>query len=127
MNLRCIGSPALWLERPGRRAAGGAAAALSCLPAALSRLPAALLLLLVFATPALAIEYTGITRDTFPVFNDPPMLSASQAEAKRLIFPRSAVIGVAHGPEAKAYPIEVMGIHELGNDTIDGIPIAISW
>ncbi len=79
------------------------------------------------AAPALAIEYTGITRDTFPVFNDPPMLSAGQAEQRRLVFPRTAVIGVTHGAAAKAYPIEVMGIHELGNDTIDGIPIAISW
>ena len=40
---------------------------------------------------------------------------------------RDAVIGVVHGKEAKAYPITVMGVHELGNDTIDGIPIAVSW
>ena len=80
-----------------------------------------------WATPALAIEFTGITRDTFPVFNNPPMLTAREAEAKRLVHPRLAVIGVVHGKAAKAYPIAVMGIHELGNDTIDGIPIAISW
>lgn len=79
------------------------------------------------AAPVPATEYTGVTRDTFPVFNDPPMLSASQAEQRRLVFPRSAVIGVAHGASAKAYPIAVMGIHELGNDSIDGIPIAVSW
>ena len=88
---------------------------------------AALLLCGAPAAPVLAIEYTGITRDTFPVFNDPPMLSASEAERRRLVFPRAAVIGVAHGASAKAYPIAVMGIHELGNDSIDGIPIAISW
>ena len=87
----------------------------------------ALVLCGALAAPALAIEYTGITRDTFPVFNDPLMLSAEQAEQRRLVFPRAAVIGVAHGTSAKAYPIAVMGIHELGNDTIDGIPIAISW
>ena len=79
------------------------------------------------AVSALAVEYTGVTRDTFPVFNDPPMLSADQAERRRLVISRMAVIGVAHGASAKAYPIAVMGIHELGNDTIDGIPIAISW
>ena len=87
----------------------------------------ALLLWAAPCPPLAAIEYTGITRDTFPVFNDPRMLTARQAEAKRLIFPRSAVIGVTHGKAAKAYPIAVMGIHELGNDTIDGIPIAVSW
>ena len=41
--------------------------------------------------------------------------------------PPDAVIGIAHGSEARAYPIMVMGNHELGNDTIDGIPIAITW
>jgi len=74
-----------------------------------------------------ASEFAGITRDSFPVFNDPPMLNAQQAEAQGVIFPRDAVIGVALGGKAKAYPIAIMGFHELGNDTLDGIPIAISW
>ena len=68
-----------------------------------------------------------VPRDAFPVFNNPDMLSAGQAEADRVIFPRDAVIGVAHGGEAKAYPITIMGVHELGNDTIGGVPIAVSW
>jgi hypothetical protein len=37
------------------------------------------------------------------------------------------VIGIARGREAKAYPISIMGVHELGNDTIDRVPIAVSW
>ena len=61
------------------------------------------------------------------VFDNPAMLSAEEAEARGAIFPRDAVIGVSHGGEAKAYPITVMGYHELGNDTIGGVPIAISW
>jgi hypothetical protein len=69
----------------------------------------------------------AVMRDAFPVFNNPRMLSAAQAEADRVIFPRDAVIGVAHGGEAKAYPITIMGVHELGNDTIGGVPIAVSW
>jgi len=40
---------------------------------------------------------------------------------------RDMVIGVARGKEAKAYPITIMGVHELGNDTIDGEPIAVTW
>lgn len=72
-------------------------------------------------------EFEGMGRDAFPVFNNPRMLSAQEAEEKGLIFPRDAVIGVSHNGEAKAYPISVMGIHELGNDTIGGKPIAVSW
>ena len=73
------------------------------------------------------LGYQAVVRDAFPVFDHPRMVSASEAEINGLIQPRDAVIGVAHGREAKAYPITVMGVHELGNDTIDGIPIAVSW
>ena len=72
-------------------------------------------------------EFEGMGRDAFPVFNNPPMLTAQAAERRGLIFPRDAVIGVRHNGEAKAYPISIMGIHELGNDTIGGKPIAVSW
>jgi hypothetical protein len=27
----------------------------------------------------------------------------------------------------KAYPIKTMGVHELANDTIAGIPLAVTW
>lgn len=76
---------------------------------------------------ACAIGFGSIGRDAFPVFDDPPMLSATEAEAAGAIHPRDAVIGVAHNGEAKAYPIRIMGVHELGNDTIGGLPIAVSW
>jgi len=71
--------------------------------------------------------YQAVGRDAFPVFDDPRMLSAKAAEAGGAIYARDAVIGVAHNGEAKAYPITVMGLHELGNDTIGGVPIAVSW
>ena len=81
----------------------------------------------VAACDAAPIGQQAVPRDAFPVFNNPRMLSAEEAEAGRVIFPRDAIIGVAHGGEAKAYPITIMGVHELGNDTIGGLPIAVSW
>lgn len=83
--------------------------------------------LMIVNAGAAPIGYQAVPRDAFPVFDDPPMLSAAEAEAEGVIFDRDAVIGVAHGGEAKAYPITVMGVHELGNDTIGGVPIAVSW
>jgi Protein of unknown function (DUF3179) len=73
------------------------------------------------------IGYQAVPKDAFPVFDHPDMLTAKAAEREGAIYPRDIVIGVYHGGEAKAYPITVMGTHELGNDTIDGIPIAVSW
>ena len=63
-------------------------------------------------TPPIGVQ--ALPRDAFPVFDNPHMLSAAAAEREG-------------GKEAKAYPITIMGVHELGNDTIDGIPIAVSW
>ncbi len=71
--------------------------------------------------------YRAVPRDAFPVFDDPKMAGAEEAERNGWIHPRDAVIGVAHQGEAKAYPVSVMGLHELGNDTIGGVPIAVSW
>jgi hypothetical protein len=87
-------------------------------------------LLFTAATAAVAeapIGYQAVPRDAFPVFDNPKMLPAAEAEAKGVVDDRDMVIGVARGPEAKAYPITIMGVHELGNDTIDGLPIAVTW
>ena len=73
------------------------------------------------------LGFQAVPRDAFPVFDHPLMLSAEEAERQGLIYSRDMVIGVRHGAEAKAYPIAIMGVHELGNDTIDHIPIAVSW
>ena len=81
------------------------------------------------ATTATAqpIGFQAVPRDAFPVFDDPKMLTAEEAEKQEVIFDRDVIIGVAHKGEAKAYPITIMGVHELGNDTIGGVPIAVSW
>lgn len=68
-----------------------------------------------------------VPKDAFPVFDNPKMVTAAEAQARRLVFERDMVIGIARGREAKAYPISIMGVHELGNDTIDGAPIAVTW
>src|SRR5687767_4944257 len=73
------------------------------------------------------IGFQAVPRDAFPVFDNPRMLPAAEAEATGVVTDRDMVIGVARGREAKAYPITIMGVHELGNDTIDGEPIAVTW
>ena len=88
---------------------------------------AAMLTALAATATAQPLGYQAVPRDAFPVFDDPKMLSAAEAERQEVIFDRDVVIGVAHNGEAKAYPITIMGVHELGNDTIGGVPIAVSW
>ena len=66
----------------------------------------------------------AMPRDGFPVLFDPTLVPAAKATSIRDDEP---VLGVAIGGEAKAYPISIMGRHELANDTCGGRPIAASW
>lgn len=63
-------------------------------------------------------------RDAFPVLTNPKMAAAKDATGIRDDEP---VIGVFLGGEALAYPISIMGVHELVNTTCGGQPIAASW
>ena len=68
-----------------------------------------------------------VARDAFPVFRDPEFLPAAEAETSGLVHDASVVVGVTGGRIAKAYPIAVLGVHELGNDMLGDVPIAPSW
>lgn len=62
-------------------------------------------------------------RDKFPVFDNPKMTAAADSTMDDNEF----VIGVVCDGEAKAYPITVMGKHELGNDVCGKAHITVSW
>ena len=61
--------------------------------------------------------------DAFPVFDDPKMLDAATSKLKD----SEPVIGVVCDGEARAYPVSVMGRHELGNDVCGKTHITVSW
>jgi len=67
----------------------------------------------------------AVPRDAFPVLTDPPL--GPIADGDKLIHSNDWVIGIAINGDARAYPITVMGIHELINDTIGGQPITVCW
>ena len=82
-----------------------------------------------FAEEDLEAEYDrtarrAAARDSFPVLNNPKMTPASRVRDVRDDEP---IIGIVIGKEAKAYPLSVMGRHELANDTCGRQPIAVSW
>jgi hypothetical protein len=49
------------------------------------------------------------------------------AEAAPLLPASSQVIGLERGGEARAYPVDVLALHEVVNDVVGGDPIAVSW
>ena len=68
-----------------------------------------------------------LPKDAFPVLNNPKFVDINRAEEKKYVSENDAVIGIVIDDIAKAYQIKVMGIHELANDKIAGIPIAVTW
>ena len=77
--------------------------------------------------PTEEIGVQVVPRDAFPVFDHPEFVTAKTAESEGYVNDRDPVIGVIILGEAKAYPVSTMGIHELGNDSLGGVPIAVSW
>ena len=41
--------------------------------------------------------------------------------------PDDKVLAVTLGQEARAYPIRTMGYHHIVNDTVNGVPIAVTY
>lgn len=64
-------------------------------------------------------------RDGFEVFNNPDFISKD--EALNFYFRFEPVISVEIEGEARAYPLNVLTFHEIANDEIKGIPIAVTY
>ncbi len=65
----------------------------------------------------------GAPRDAFDVLDHPKMTKAADAK----LGSDQPVIGIEIDGEARAYPVRVMGTHELVNDHCGTQPIAVSW
>ena len=64
-------------------------------------------------------------RDGFEVFNNPEFIQ--KEEALNYYFRFEPVIAVEVEGEARAYPLNVLTFHEIANDEIKGIPIAVTY
>ncbi len=75
----------------------------------------------------------GIQKDGHPidviVAIDKPVFYASHATARRRLGLRDSerVLGIAIGDEARAYPVRILDRHEIANDTVGGVHLAVVW
>ncbi|RMG10981.1 MAG: DUF3179 domain-containing protein [Planctomycetota bacterium] len=63
---------------------------------------------------------------------DPPTLAREEAEAARIgrgkfLVAGDPVIGVVAGGEARAYPLRLLDVHEVVNDTVGDVPLLVAW
>ena len=77
------------------------------------------------SVPFAEIMSGGVGRDQIPPIDDP--VFASAAEAGELIGPREPVITISVGGERRAYPLAVLIWHEIVNDEVAGIPVAVTY
>ena len=66
----------------------------------------------------------GPPRDGIPPIDNPNFLAVSAATG---LADTEPVIGLVIGGEAKAYPLRILIWHEIANDTIGGVPVAVTF
>ena len=71
------------------------------------------------------IESGGPPKDGIPAIDRPRFLSTRTARA--WLKPKEPVIVLRIGSEARAYPIQILMFHEIVNDTLAGVPVAVTF
>ncbi len=76
---------------------------------------------------------TGLRKDALQALTDPPLVAGreiadinAQMYGKYLV-PSDRVIGVEINGESRAYPLLVLNCHEIVNDTLGGVAIAVTY
>ena len=62
-----------------------------------------------------------VPRNTFPKIDYPKFIG--KEKGLKEFFKHEPVISVAINGKAKAYPLNILTMHEISNDSLDGIPI----
>ena len=66
----------------------------------------------------------GPPKDGIPAILKPKIVSSGEAA---YLEDSDLVIGIKIGSQTRAYPIKVLNWHEVVNDTIGGVPIAVTF
>ena len=66
-----------------------------------------------------------LTKDSIPAIDDPVFLPAGEADP--LMNGKDVVIGLSINGEQKAYPTAFLSSHEIVNDVVGAVPVAVTW
>ena len=70
------------------------------------------------------ITWGGVPVDGIPSLDNPTLIAARQADYLR---GDDLVFGVEINGDARAYPLRIMGWHEMFNEVIGGVPVALAY
>ncbi|MEL6809031.1 MAG: DUF3179 domain-containing protein [Pseudomonadota bacterium] len=70
------------------------------------------------------VTWGGVLKDGIPSLDNPDLIEAADAEYLR---GDDLVFGVAINGDTRAYPLRIMGWHEMFNEVIGGVPVALAY
>ena len=70
------------------------------------------------------ITWGGVRVDGIPALDDPKLVGAAEQTYLR---DDDLVFGVEINGDVRAYPLRIMGWHEMFNETIGGVPVALAY
>jgi hypothetical protein len=71
--------------------------------------------------------FTFLPRDGIRSIDSPRFLSAREADDRGEMVPTEFVIGISINGESKAYPVNILSRHEIVNDTVGSVPVAVTF
>lgn len=70
------------------------------------------------------IVWGGVSKDGIPALVNPRFIAAADAD---WLWPGELVFGVDIGGDVRAYPHRIMDWHEMANDVVGGVPVALAY
>lgn len=70
------------------------------------------------------IVWGGVTVDGIPALDNPKHISVAKA---MYLKKDDLVFGVSINGDARAYPLRIMGWHEMFNDVVGGVPVSLAY
>ena len=70
------------------------------------------------------ITWGGVSVDGIPSLDNPKLIGVADAE---YLLDTDLVFGIEINGDARAYPLRIMGWHEMFNDVIGGVPLALAY
>ena len=68
---------------------------------------------------------TVLGKDGIPSIDNPRFVGPGEADQQMQSFER--VLGVSINGNHQAYPLNMLSRHEIVNDTVGGVPVAVTW
>lgn len=68
---------------------------------------------------------TVLGKDGIPSIDNPRFVGPGEADQQMQSF--ETVLGVSINGDHRAYPLNMLSHHEIVNDTVGGVPVAVTW